>query len=186
MSFNADTNQFLHGVRGLMVINNDGVSIPIGTVKDIVMREEGNADFARIMGSRFPQSKETVDKYIRGTIKSMILLPEDDILERFGAPFRAEFDNNTKLTTFTKSDRMVQVSNGTVSAERLLGLMPVVNIIITNLTATDGTDLVREQYGKYEIKEVMFLGGEYNFTHNSFWMSNVEFVANSIVKSNPV
>ena len=86
--FKQQTSKFLHGVRGLVTVN-DAVA---GAVQNVNATESADADLVRVMGSRYIQGKELKDKVVNGTIETLVFDPESQLLLKFTEPVEPATD----------------------------------------------------------------------------------------------
>ena len=85
--FKQQTSKFLHGVRGLVTVN-DAVA---GAVQNVNATESADADLVRVMGSRYIQGKELKDKVVNGTIETLVFDPESQLLLKYTDPEQSHF-----------------------------------------------------------------------------------------------
>jgi len=184
--FKQSTSKFLHGVRGLVVLDGDVE----GAVQNVVARESADPDVARVMGSRYIQGKELKDKVVTGTIETLLFDPESQLIMQLSEPVDGaddatvpDRDDLATPKTWESTQVPDLISGGVRNASRSadLSLMPVFDIECKAKVLTDDGDFA---YFGFVIKRAMITDYEVRMNMNTFWLANVEFIADKIVREN--
>ena len=178
-SITSESKPFLHGVRGAVYIND----VLIGVAQGVNFSDDGEDDWAYIMGSRFPQSKEIKNKSVRGTIKTMIFDSKNDLFHNLVVPIKydvspTDVTSLAGITGVNSASTKITVTNDIINDSHL-GYMPVFNIVLKNVVAPS-SETDANQFVTYTISGVMLQGKDYSFEHDTWWTSNVKFIADSI------
>lgn len=172
--FKQQTSKFLHGVRGLVTVN-DAVA---GAVQNVNATESADADLVRVMGSRYIQGKELKDKVVNGTIETLVFDPESQLLLKFTEPVEpagdAEIPGEADLDTPLEYDSTRVLTD----EQDDFSLMPLFDLECRSKVLSD-TGTSASYYG-FTIRNCMIVSYELRMAMNQFWLANIEFVADKI------
>lgn len=174
--FKQNTNKFLHGVRGIVQVDGNIE----GAVQNVNVTESGEADLARVMGSRYIQGKELKDKIVEGTIEMLIFDPMSQLLMKLTEPVKGE---DGAIPTVTDLDNGLDVKDTRIINSLTisdLSLMPVFDIMCKAKVVDDSESNV-SFYG-FTINNAMITSYEVRMNMNTFWLANVSFVADKITR----
>ena len=172
--FKQQTSKFLHGVRGLVTVN-DAVA---GAVQNVNATESADADLVRVMGSRYIQGKELKDKVVNGTIETLVFDPESQLLLKFTEPVEpatdAEIPGEADLDTPLEYDSTRILTD----EQDDFSLMPLFDLECRSKVLSDDGNTA--SYYGFTIRNCMIVSYELRMAMNQFWLANIEFVADKI------
>ena len=181
--FKQQTSKFLHGVRGLVTVN-DAVA---GAVQNVNATESADADLVRVMGSRYIQGKELKDKVVNGTIETLVFDPESQLLLKYTEPVAGSTNPdgdgaNTAPGIPRTSDLDTPLDyDGTrilTDEQDDFSLMPLFDLECRSKVLSDDGNTA--SYYGFTIRNCMIVSYELRMAMNQFWLANIEFVADKI------
>ena len=184
--FKQQTSKFLHGVRGLVTVN-DAVA---GAVQNVNATESADADLVRVMGSRYIQGKELKDKVVNGTIETLVFDPESQLLLKYTEPVAGSTSQgeetgagaNTQPGIPRTSDLDTPLNYDSTriltDEQEDFSLMPLFDLECRSKVLSD--DGNSASYYGFTIRNCMIVSYELRMAMNQFWLANVEFVADKI------
>jgi len=190
-----NNNNFLHGVRGIVYLDGDVA----GAVQDISATESGEEDIVYAMGSRYPQAKEIKNKIVNGTIKSLVFDPSTQKLMKLSDPTSdadvlngdRDFDDITFDNRLTHEATQMGFHR---SGDEVIGaLIPMFDIQVLSHVVDSTLDAnennvnagVVTKSGKskgFKIHGCIIKSYEIMFNKDTFWLANVEFVADKMTR----
>ena len=172
--FKQQTSKFLHGVRGLVTVN-DAVA---GAVQNVNATESADADLVRVMGSRYIQGKELKDKVVNGTIETLVFDPESQLLLKFTEPVEPATD--AQIPGETDLDTPLEYDSTRILTDEQddFSLMPLFDLECRSKVLSDDGNTA--SYYGFTIRNCMIVSYELRMAMNQFWLANIEFVADKI------
>ena len=185
--YNQQTSKFLHGVRGLVMVNGNIEA----AVQNVNATESADADLVRVMGSRYIQGKELKDKIVEGNIETLMFDPKSQLLMQLTEPTKSGTDGNAPIAddlgTPLDYDSTRIVSQADLTSPKTdFSLMPVFDIecrstvLVTDTDADSGSAANKFEYFGFTIKNAMITSYELRMNKDTFWLANVSFVADKI------
>ena len=192
VKFVQNQNNFLHGVRGVIFIDGDVA----GAVQDISATESGEEDVVYVMGSRYPQAKEIKNKIVNGTIKSLIFDPTVQKLMKLTDPaVQAVLDNEALFDEDSNEANVLpytdtQLKFGRTADSSIGSLIPMFDMKILSRvmgTKDQTVNINQDVQGTKEFKGFAIMGAviksyEVMFNKDTFWLANIEFVADKLIR----
>lgn len=184
-NFVQNNNNFFHGVRGVVWV--DGTVA--GAVQDISATESGDADVVYVMGSRYIQAKELKNKIVNGSIKTLLFDPTIQKLMKFTDPTNAsaivegaDFSLDTFKNLHTHEETQIGFGDRTLSAGLVdVSLIPSFDINVQSKVINSAGEAI---YKGFVIKGIIIVSHEIMFNKDTWWIGNLEFVADKIDRVN--
>jgi len=194
VKYSQNQNNFLHGVRGIIYIDGDVA----GAVQDISATESGEEDVVYAMGSRYPQAKEIKNKIVNGTIKSLVFDPTTQKLMKLTDPTASVellndptlFDEAIEGNVLNYEDTQMgfhRESDEVVGAMIPMFDMTILSHVLDNSITGQSTvgNITGASSGKgkgFKIYGAIIKSYEIMFNKDTFWLANVEFIADKMVR----
>ncbi len=184
-NFIQNNNNFFHGVRGVVWV--DGTVA--GAVQDISATESGDPDVVYVMGSRYIQAKELKNKIVNGSIKTLLFDPTIQKLMKFTDPTRAidiagnkQFDDPEFSNVHLHEETQVGFGERTSNAGLVdVSLIPSFDINVQSKVIDSAGEAL---YKGFTIKGIIITSYEIMFNKDTWWIGNLEFVADKIDRVN--
>ena len=181
INFVQNGNNFLHGVRGTIYLDGEVA----GAVQDISVNFGGEEDLVYVYGSRYIQAKEIKNYIVTGTIKTVVFDPTVQKLFKLSEPSKKNVITNNELLNDGSGDGNIlsysdtQLSFSRTTNEAVSSLLPIFDIQVDGAVINEDGDF--DATG-FVIKGVIIKGYNISFLKDSYWMTDVQIVADKLVR----